>query len=430
MHRYFFQKRLVFLAFLFTPCLFMACILDPPLSKSTAPNEFQYNHWLLESFYIYPQEIQSPSEYQFDLDNLYGQLSDPYTRYIPPANKESTETQINTSYVAGDIGLEILLNTASQHPLFIYRVYPQSPAEKAGIQRYSSITKINGMDLSGENAYSIYQTELATNKTVTLHVSSDSLEQIYILDKKTFLTPTVFIDTIHNIPFISITGFKPHTIDHQEGSLGELKDILKRNQKAPLQVLDLRNNLGGHLNQCIAMADLFVEKGVLSSFKSHSRNNIGAPTTHSEVYHAKKGDIAESQDFLILVNRYTASCAEIFVAALAENRNFLVIGEATYGKAVGQNTWKTKENGLAIITGMEFLTPNNTNYNRIGIQPNIPCSPASYQCIYDLYPKLLTKNTKLDSLQNPKSFSSLKNQNFIPFGGAIKYIKSSEAHHD
>lgn len=385
-----------------------SCILDNPVSEESEPSEFEYNYWLLSHWYLYPEEIQDISDYGKNTSTLYKSLSDPYTQYIPPSISDETSDILNTSVVTGDIGLEILLNTNSEYPLFIYRVYPSSPASKAGIKRYSTITSINGIELKSTDAYSIYQKELSTNKNITLTVLKENEIFSFSLTKANIYTPTVFLDTINGVLFITIKTFKPNTLDSVNGSFGELRSILEQTKDASLRVLDLRDNLGGHLNQCINMADLFVSKGILSSHNSMQVNADGETYLKKTISFANEGDVGEQGDFLFFVNKNTASCAEIFTAAVTENRSFLIIGEKTYGKGVGQNTWKTKENGLAIITSMVFETPNGFVYNEHGIKPDILCDKADYNCLFDYLQNgssLLTKkkNAFWDSFIKPTS---------------------------
>ena len=141
-----------------------SCVLDNPVSEVPVPSEFDYNYWLLSHWYLHNEEIKDSSFYEGKVENLYKNLSDPYTQYIPPIKSEEIEGQINTSIVAGDIGVELLLNTQNEYPLFIYRVYPSSPASNAEIERYSTIISINGIDLKGNEAYTTYQKELSSHK--------------------------------------------------------------------------------------------------------------------------------------------------------------------------------------------------------------------------------------------------------------------------
>lgn len=396
-----------------------SCVLDNPVSEVPEPSEFEYNYWLLSHWYLNPEELHEPDFYDGQVNALYNELSDSYTRYIPPSISQEVEQEINSSVVLGDIGIETLLNKKSEFPLFIYRVYPSSPAAKAGIERYSTIISINDVSLNIEDAYEVYQKEFSGHKEIKLVVLKDNAFHTFSVIKEMVYAPTVFLDTISGIPFISIESFKPNTWDQVNGSFGEMKALLKETKTAPLRVLDLRNNLGGHIQQCIDMADLFVASGVLSSRSYKKIKADGTTGDFKTVSFATPGGEGEDGEFLLFVNQNTASCAEIFTAAVAENRKFIIVGEKTYGKGVGQNTWKTKNNGLAIITSMVFGTPNGSIYNGYGIQPDILCEKASHACLFDFIQKKYAIQLKkspdydLNYILPTRLFSSRN------FGGAI-----------
>jgi C-terminal peptidase prc len=358
-----------------------SCLLDSPVRETRTPSEFEYNIWLLERLYLYPDEIpEAVVAADTSLIRLYTSLADPYTRYVPKSQSDETITEINTSIIPGDIGVELMLVPASEHPLRIYRVYPQGPAGKAGMLRYSIILSVNGIEFTGDSAYDEYQKVMQSSKELLFTVISGKDTLTYSLLKETIYAPTVFVDTLYGIPFISIREFTPTTADTENGTLGELKSALETTREAKIRILDVRNNPGGYMSQCIGAADLFVKNGILSTRISRQLEGDGSSVTKKIDVYATAGDIGESGRFILLANRNTASCGEIFVAAIHENTETPLLGETTYGKGIGQGTWKTIDSGLAIITNLQLLTPQGTNYHGKGISPDVECAPDFIQC--------------------------------------------------
>jgi C-terminal processing protease CtpA/Prc len=121
---------------------------------------------------------------------------------------------------------------------------------------------------------------------------------------------------------------------------------------------------------------------------------------------AQSGDAGEKGKFVALVNKNSASCAEIFAAAIQEGAGIPIAGTATYGKGIGQSTWKTPAGGLAIITNLEFLTPKGNSYHKIGISPDYTCESATFQCGFDAIQKFHGKKSKksVGSLLEAKKF--------------------------
>ncbi len=352
-----------------------------PVESTPEPTEYSYNYWLLKQTYLFEDELPQLDENGDSVQELYNKLSDPFTRYIPPSKSEATITHINTSIVPGDVGMEYEKFPQKEYPLVIYRVYPEGPAGRAGIKRYGNIMNANGVDIVGENAFEVYDSILTYSKDISLTVAYTSDTISYKLTKEDVYAPTVFLDTLNGIPIITITSFKLNTADQKNGSFGELKTYLDSTQNTTEpRLINLRNNPGGHVSHCIAMADLFIKEGILSTRTSRDLSVEGKTIYRKNSQKAKAGDSGEKGKFVLLVNKGSASCSEIFAAALQEAANIPVAGETTYGKGIGQSTWKTMDGGLAIITNWEFLTPKGNSYHKKGIVPDYPCESATLSC--------------------------------------------------
>ena len=387
---------------------FLAACSDffEPVDSTPAPTEYSYNYWLLKRTYLFEDELPLLDEQGDSVSELYSKLSDPYTRYVPPAKSEATKTKINTSIVPGDVGMEYSAFPQSEHPLLIYRVYPESPAGRAGIPRYGIILNVNGVEIVSDRAKAIYDSVLTYNRNLSIKVAYQGDTTTYNVTKEDVYAPTVFIDTLNGIEIITIAAFKLNTVDKENGTLGELTTYLNatRNTTAP-RLIDLRNNPGGHVKHCTAMADLFIEKGILSNRSWRGFAGDGTPTYNTESEKAVPGDAGEGKHFIALVNRNSASCAEIFAAALQEGAEIPIAGDTTYGKGIGQSTWNTMNGGLAIITNLEFLTPKGKSYHKKGIVPDYYCKSPSIICgleaIQKYYGKKVTKTAIPDYLNHP-----------------------------
>lgn len=400
--------------------LFLAACSDffEPVKSTPEPTEYSYNYWLLQRTYLYEGELPLLDADGDSISSLYNALNDPYTRYVPPSKSEETSSHINTSIVQGDIGLEYSLFPGMEHPLVIQRIYPNSPADRAKVPRYGNILEINGVEITGDNAYATYDSVLSQNKNIILTVSSQDDTLQFEMEKEDIYAPTVFADTINDIEIITIRGFKPSTIDAKEGTLGELRRHLDSTRTSKeVRLLDLRGNPGGHISQCIAMADLFIKEGIISTRKWRSISPDGESVHRSETEVAKSGDSGEDGKFVLLLNRGSASCTEIFAAALQEGRGIKVAGETSYGKGIGQSTWSTPAGGLAIITNLEFLTPKGNSYHKKGIIPDYPCETASIQCGFDAIQKYYeSRKSKKESI-SLKDILVLRKESVV--GGAF-----------
>ena len=357
-----------------------------PVKETPEPTEYQYNYWLLEKTYLYEDELDKLDPDGDSVQALYRVLDDPYTRYVPPSKSKQSDRQMTTSVVEGDIGLEYMYDPEAEHILFVYRVYPKSPAAKAGVPRYGNIISINGHEIKTQDDIAVYDSIISFTQEISLKIKHDNTTRTYKMIKADIYAPTIFVDTIGELVYIQIKDFKPETVDRDSGSYGELRDYLDstRNEKG-VRVLDLRNNPGGYVSQCVSMADLFVKKGMLSKRKWKVFDANGNAVHRSDIRDAKPGDSGEDGKFLLLVNQNSASCAEIFTAAVTELAPIPVVGYTTFGKGIGQTTWATKAGGRAIITNLEFITPKNGSYHKTGIAPDYPCNEfeSIYDCVED-----------------------------------------------
>jgi len=406
--------------------------LVTPVKSTPEPTEYSFNYWLLQSLYLYEDELPNLPEDGDSVQVLYNALKDPYTRYTPPSKSEAAIIGSTTSMIEGDVGMRYYTNFNLQHPIIIIRVYPESPAGHAGVPRYGYILNANGIELTGERAKVTYDSIVNYSKIVNIQVAYKGDTASYTLVKETIYAPTVFVDTLYDdtakgypgIIFITIEGFKPKTADQKNGTYGELKSYLdSTSADKRVRVLDLRGNPGGHISQCLNMADLFVKEGTLSTRHLRSLTADGSSKHATVTVTAKAGDPGETGNYLILANRGSASCSEIFIAAITETTEIPLVGSTTYGKGIGQSMYSTYANGLATITDLEFLTPKGNSYHGIGIIPQYPCDEIGEDCAAKIA-------SKLYGVKIPESEDALakrhfeQNENYFNIeleGGAIEW---------
>lgn len=407
-----------------------------PVKSTPEPTEYSFNYWLLQNIYLYEEELPNLPEEGDSVQVLYQTLQDRFTTYTPPAKSETKATQTNTSLViGGDVGMRYYNITDVDYPIFVSRVYPKSPAGRAGIPRYGNILKVNGIELKGGNAKAIYDSVLTFNKNINLLIAYNSDTTLFKLQKEDVYAPTIFVDTLFEdsakgfpgIVFVTIEGFKPTTADQKKGTYGELKAYLDSTATDKrVRVLDLRGNPGGHVNQCLDMADLFVREGTLSTRRSRTLTADGASTSITETRKAKPGDPGESGKYLIIANQGSASCAEIFIAAVTETTDIPFVGRTTYGKGIGQTNFWTYAHGIATITDIEFLTPKGNSYHGKGIVPKYTCENIiGYNCAAQMANKIYgVKIPKQDAALAKRvpelTESSITEQD----GGAIEWANS------
>ena len=167
------------------------------------------------------------------------------------------------------------------------------------------------------------------------------------------------------VSYVRIKNFQIDTSRELKNKLGSLNMV-------DGVILDLRNNPGGLLEEAIRVSDLFLpgKKRIVST----------KGTVVSSVHDAKQFFAAEhllNIPLVLLINRGSASAAEIVAAALKQNERAIVIGEQSFGKGTVQTLWDLKDgSGLKLTIG-EYLTPSGRSIHNIGVMPNLRLIPVT-----------------------------------------------------
>jgi carboxyl-terminal processing protease len=169
------------------------------------------------------------------------------------------------------------------------------------------------------------------------------------------------------VAYVRMSAFTPGVHDALRKQIEDL-----RAKGAKGLILDLRNNGGGLLEEAVLSGSIFLEDGTIVSTDSRTQGEKTYPAV---------GDAISPQPTVVLVNRDTASAAEILTAALGENDLGTVVGTRTYGKGVFQQVIPLDSGGgLELVVG-EYLTSNGTSIANKGVQPQVkapdnPKTPA------------------------------------------------------
>jgi carboxyl-terminal processing protease len=157
-----------------------------------------------------------------------------------------------------------------------------------------------------------------------------------------------------------------------DGSGAELKQQVEKVLHAGAQglILDLRENGGGLLNEAVNVASIFIPDGTIVS--------TAGRTQPRQVYIARGGAIPTSIPMVVLVDKNTASSAEIVTGALQDRHRALVVGTHTYGKGVFQEVEPLSNGGALDITVGEYFTPSGRNLGGGGVKQGAGITPNVY----------------------------------------------------
>ncbi|GLC28341.1 S41 family peptidase [Roseisolibacter agri] len=296
--------------------------------------------------------VDAPALFEKAARGLVKELNDPYTELFTPKQIADFSRQTNGRY--GGIGMEI---TEQNNYVTVARVFPNTPAENAGIQEGDRIVQIDTQ---------------STLRWKTTQVSNVLLGTPGTKVKVTFARPGVAAPITHNftraevhIPAVAYSmtfdgnvGYIPVT-RFSEATAQEIGDAVRKLQAQGAKgvVLDLRDNPGGILEQAISTSNLFLRRG-------QEVASVRGRQGDAQTYVATAQPLAPTLPLVVLVNGYSASASEIVAGALQDHDRAVVVGTTSYGKGLVQTLFPL-DGGYALkMTTAKWFTPSGRSIQK------------------------------------------------------------------
>ena len=283
-------------------------------------------------------------------------LGDEYTEYIPAEEMKEYTENITGKFVG--IGIYMIKNP-EKNLIEVLTPIKESPAEEAGLLPGDFITKVDGVEYTGDDmttAANNIKGEAGTKVKLEILRGEKTLE--FEITRKEVNTNPVISEKLENdIGYLEISSFDDGTAEDFKTKFESLKS-----QGIKSLIIDLRNNGGGIVKEATAIADYIVPKGkeILITVDKNKKE---------EIEKAKKDPIID-MPIVVLVNENTASASEILAGALKDHKKATIVGTKTYGKGVIQQVLTLKSGAGLKITVEEYYTPNRTKIDKNGIEPN------------------------------------------------------------
>ncbi len=339
----------------------------------------------------YVKKLTPEQRKQLVEDMINGGLTrlDPYSGYFNADAYRQFETQSEGNF--SGVGIQINIDHGTGLPLVVSPMVG-TPAYEAGILAGDLILEVDGQSTENMSMSELIRAimgEEGTEVTLTVvHEGDKQPAKIAITRGKIEVESVLgwerytndpsrwdyYLDHDANIAYIRLVAFNEHTAD-------DLRKALLQLQKQGVQglILDLRDNPGGLLTQAIEVSDLFLDQGEIVS--TRDRNGRGRSWSASE------GDTllkpAGQHPMVVLINRNSASAAEIVAAALQDHQRVAVVGERSFGKGSVQRVIELPGlgDGAAALklTTNTYWRPSGKNIHRLpdagesdewGVSPN------------------------------------------------------------
>jgi carboxyl-terminal processing protease len=312
------------------------------------------------------------------ISGMVDSLGDPYTTYLTPQDNKDFKDNLEGAFegIGAQLGMK-------DNRVMVIAPLKGTPAESAGIRAGDYIMKVDGVDTSGwsvaEAVNKIRGPKGTTVKLSILH-AADSLAVDISIVRNTINVPSVEwwikpvsdIEEISGVPsavnlpqtgkvaYIRLSQFG----DNTNADWGKaVTEILASGGSVGGLILDVRNNPGGYLEGAVYIASEFIKSGTVVS-------QVNSDGTKQDYPVDRQGRLL-TIPMVVLINKGSASAAEIVSGALRDYKRATLVGETSFGKGSVQTPEDLPDGSSVHITTGRWLLPNGDSISKKGITPDI-----------------------------------------------------------
>jgi carboxyl-terminal processing protease len=286
---------------------------------------------------------------------------DPYSAYLD--GEEYDEIKISSSGQYSGVGIEVSMEDGQ---VVVVAPFEGSPAAEAGIRTGDVIASIDGVAVNTTTlADTIGRMRGKEGTSVKIGILREGVAEPlqFTLKRSRVQLHSVKSELLEpGYGYVRIAQFTETTGEEVTKALRGLR----KSNGAPLKglVLDMRNNPGGVLEAAVAVADAFLDGGVIVSARGRT------PESKFEMS-ATPGDELSGEPIVVLVNGGSASAAEIVAGALKDHHRATLMGRTTFGKGSVQTVMPLSDDRAIKLTTSLYYTPSGVSINHRGIAPDI-----------------------------------------------------------
>lgn len=316
---------------------------------------------------------------------------DPHSNFVDPAEYREMQRRQRAQYFG--VGMEI---TTDGGHVVVMRPFPGSPAWKADLRRGDIIQAVDGKDTSGMDSAAVADLLRGARGTpVRVTVKREGAKDYISVVVTRGEIETSLVDAYWwkpGIAFLHIDSFEAQNVSRDvETAMHRLGE-----QNVTGMILDLRGNPGGLVNEAVAVAGRFLRDGQMV-VSHHGR------AESEQTFRAKAVAAAQSYPIVVLVNRASASAAEIVSGALQDHDRAWILGETTFGKGLVQAQFPLNEGAALLLTIAHYYTPSGRLIQR----------DYSHESFFDYY------YARRDDAQNQQDLKTTDSGRKVYGGGGI-----------
>jgi carboxyl-terminal processing protease len=305
-------------------------------------------------------KLTDEQKIQGAIKGLVASYGDPYTTYFPPSDAASFGEQISGNF--SGVGMEVGIH---DDIITIIAPLPGTPADKAGLLAGDAIVSIDGtstQNMTIEDAVSHIRGPEGTTVTLKVfHKGMTEPKEVKVVRAQIEI-PTVKTEKRGDTFIIALYSFNALAETKTQEALNE---YIKSGAKK--LVFDLRGNPGGYLQSAVAIGSYFLPAGQVIVRESYAD---GRP---EDVFRSQGHTVKQfaPDETVVLIDKGSASAAEILAGALSQHSYATLIGTDSFGKGSVQELVDLPNKDSVKITIARWLTPDGTSISHAGLKPKI-----------------------------------------------------------
>lgn len=316
----------------------------------------------------YVEEVDDAEMIEAAINGMLTSL-DPHSSYLNPERFE--DMQVQTKGEFGGLGIEVTMENGL---VKVISPIDETPAERAGVEAGDFITALDGapvMGLTLSDAVDVMRGAPGTKLTVTIARRGEPAQFDIDIVRDIIKIKSIRSHAEGDTAYIRVTTFNEQSEPGLKKAIVELKEEIGESMNGV--ILDLRSNPGGLLDQAIAVADAFLDRGEIVQTRGRDPQDV-------QRYHAQGGDLLDGKPVIVLINGGSASASEIVAGALQDYHRAIIVGTKSFGKGSVQTIIPLgRENGAMRLTTARYYTPAGRSIQAEGIEPDLLVEQAKVE---------------------------------------------------